>query len=139
MPTRLAAATLLLSLAAAPAAIAQDERYALERTDDGYVRMDLQTGRMSLCTERSGQLVCRLAADDREAFEQDLDRLAARLAAVEDRLAALEGGPDGAPPAAALPDEGEFEKSMDYMERFFRRFMDMVREFDRDEPAPDRT
>jgi Mg2+ and Co2+ transporter CorA len=134
MPTRLAATTLLVTLAAMPPAIAQDERYALERTDDGYVRMDLRTGQMSLCTEQAGQLVCRLAADDRDAFEQDLDQFAARLAAVEDRLAALEGSPD-----EALPGEGEFEKSMDYMERFFRRFLDMVKEFDQDARPPDRT
>ncbi len=134
MPNRLAAATLLVTFAAMPAALAQEERYALERTDDSYVRMDTRTGQVSLCTEQSGQLVCRLAADDREAFEQDLDQLAARLAAVEDRLAALEGTPD-----TTLPSDGEFEKSMDYMERFVRRFMDMVKEFDKDAPAPDRT
>lgn len=134
MPKRLAAATAIVLLAAQPGAFAQEERYALERTEDGYVRMDLQTGQMSLCAETQGQLVCRLAVDDRDAFQDDLDDLQNRLATVEERLAVLEGA---AP--KALPDEGEFEKSMDYMERFLNRFMDLVKKFETDEPAPGRT
>ena len=40
--------------------------------------MDTQTGEMSICEERSGQLVCKLAADERSAFQDDVDRLEAR-------------------------------------------------------------
>lgn len=134
MPTRLAAATVLIALGATTGASAQEDRYTLERTEDGYVRMDTRTGRMSICSEKSSQLVCRLAVDDRDALQDDLDALQARLAAVENRLSALEGAP-----AASLPSEDEFEQSLSYMERFFRRFMDMVKEFDSDTPAPDRT
>ncbi len=134
MSTRLAAATLLLALAATNGASAQEERYAIERTADGYVRLDTRTGQMSACAEQSGQLVCRLAVDDREALQDDIDALQARLAAVEDRLAALEGLP-----AAGLPSEDEFEQSLSYMEQFFRRFMGLVKEFDSEQPAPDRT
>jgi hypothetical protein len=134
MPTRLAAATALFALAATAGAAAQDERYAIERSEDGYVRMDTRTGQMSICSEQSGQLVCRLAVDDREALQDDLEALQARLTAVENRLSALEGVP-----AAGLPSEDEFEQSLSYMERFFRRFMGLVKEFDGERPAPDRT
>lgn len=134
MPTRFAAATVVFTLAATAGASAQDERYTLERTEEGYVRMDTRTGRMSICTERSGQLVCRLAVDDRDAYQDDLDALQARLTAIEERLSALEGAP-----AAGLPGEDEFEQGLGYMERFFRRFMDLVKEFEGGKPAPDRT
>ena len=134
MPRRLAAATALLAFAATADAAAQENRYALERTEDGYVRMDRHTGQISVCTGQSGQLVCRLAADDRDALQDDLDALQARLGAVEDRLAALEGRP-----AAGLPSEDEFEQGLGYMERFFRRFMDIVQEFEREGEAPGRT
>lgn len=134
MPTRLAAATMLLALAASTGASAQEDRYAIERTEDGYVRLDTRTGQMSLCSEQSGQLVCRLAVDDREALQDDMDALQARLAAVEERLSALEGVP-----AAGLPTEDEFEQGLTYMEQFFRRFMGIVRELDGETPAPDRT
>ena len=134
MSARLAAAILLVVLVNPTGASAQEDRYAIERTEDGYVRLDTRTGQMSICSEQSGQLVCRMAVDEREALHDDLDALQERLAAVEDRLAALEGVP-----AAGLPSQDEFEQSLGYMERFFRRFMDMVNEIERNEPTPDRT
>lgn len=134
MSTRLAAATMLLALAATAGASAQDDRYAIERTEDGYVRLDTRTGQTSLCSEQSGQLVCRLAVDDREALQDDLDALQERLAAVEERLSALEGVP-----AAGLPTEDEFEQGLSYMEQFFRRFMGIVRDLEEETPPPDRT
>lgn len=120
--------------------LAQDaERYQLERTEDGYIRLDTRTGAMATCAERSGQLVCRLAADERQAYEDRIDTLDDRLQALEERVAALEASPA---PAAGLPDEEEFEQTLGYMERFFRRFMEIVTSLDREfgsgrEPAPE--
>lgn len=124
---------MLTTIVATPT-IAQDvERYQLERTEDGYVRLDTTTGRMSICQETSGQLVCRAAVEERKAYEQDIGSLHEQIEALESRVAALE-----AAPATGLPSEQEFEQSLGYMEQFFRRFMGIVRDFD-DEPAPDRT
>lgn len=138
--TMLAAAA-LTALSVAPS-VAQDvERYRLERTDDGYVRLDTTTGRTTLCQERSGQLVCKMAVEERSAFEGQIDDLEARIDALENRLATLEAGGR----SEELPSEEEFEQTLGYMERFFRRFMGIVEEFDREEkttqPAPpaDRT
>jgi hypothetical protein len=122
-----------LLIAAFPlSAGAQDtDRYTLEKSADGYVRMDRKTGEMSICAERSGQLVCRLAADERSAYQDQVDRLQERLSDLEKRVAEMETAPrlklDG-----ALPSEEDFEKSLGYMERFFRRFMDIVKDFDKD-------
>ena len=112
----LAAASLGAIVAAGGAASAQDgERFWVEKSQDGYVRTD-------------GRLVCRLAADDRRALQDEIARLQDEVAAIEERLAALEDRTrdDG------LPSEDEFEKTMGYMERFFRRFMGIVKEFERD-------
>lgn len=127
-----------------PSLAQEAERYRLERTEDGYVRLDTRTGAMATCQERGGQLVCRQAADEREAHEDRLDALDDRIKALEERLATLEAAPA---PAAGLPSEDEFEQTLGYMERFFRRFMEIVTSFDREfgsgqEPAtpePDRT
>ncbi|MCK5748272.1 MAG: hypothetical protein KAH44_18790, partial [Oricola sp.] len=74
------AATALLAplLAAAPAS-AENGRYVMEKTGEGYVRMDTASGEMSICTEKNGQLVCKLAADERAAFQDALDRLEERV------------------------------------------------------------
>lgn len=115
--------------AAVPGAVAQEAetRYTLEKTPDGYVRMDTRTGEMSVCMERTGQLVCRLAADERSVWQDEIDRLARRLDEVEKRLGALEGP---RAPQTVLPSEEQFEQSLTFMERFFRRFIDIVKDLE---------
>lgn len=130
-------AAVVLALSAS-AAWAQTARFTVEKTEDGYVRMDTETGQMSVCSVTGNQMVCKMAADERAAFDADIVALEDRVAALEQRLAqtALEGEGSG------LPSEGEFEQTMDYMERFMNRFMGIVEGFDgpqTDEPAPDRT
>ena len=72
----IAATGALIILSTMTGATAQEaERFQLERTDEGYVRMDTRTGAMSLCRERSGQLVCAPAADERTAYEEDIATL----------------------------------------------------------------
>ncbi len=117
-------------------ASAAEDRYRLEKTDNGYVRMDTQTGAMSLCEERSGQLVCKLAADERDAYQDQIEQLQNSLKALEDRVSALEKGRIAMPPPG-LPSEEEFEKGMGYMERFFRRFMGIVKDFENEETKPE--
>lgn len=124
-------------LAGATLAAAQETetRYTLEETADGYVRMDNRTGEMSICTERSRQLVCKLAADERSAFQDELDRILTRLDEVEKRLAAVEKAPSA--PDAGLPTEQQFEQTLTFMERFFRRFIDVAKDLDKDLNAPE--
>jgi hypothetical protein len=105
-------------------------RFTLEKTADGYVRMDKTTGEMSICTQQADQLVCRIAADDRVAMEDEIARLDSRLTKVEEKLAA--GGGSGAVSNSTLPTDEEFEKSMTLMEKFFRRFMGVVKDLNED-------
>ena len=131
---------LLLSLVLLPGmALAQDaetSRFQLERTETGLVRLDRQTGAMSLRREDNGTLSCRMAADERAAYEQELDLLTKRVTALEDRMAAETA-------SRALPDEAEIEQSLTIMERFLRRFMAIIEDFTEDrqlqEPGPSRT
>ena len=133
----------VLSAVAAQAAEAGADRYRLEKSAEGYVRMDTLTGAMSLCEEKSGQLVCRMAADERAALQDEIGRVQGSVEALEERVARLEK----APPArldSTLPSEEEFDKTMGYMERFFRTFLNIVKDFSREDgdaakPAPDRT
>ncbi len=135
MRLTIAAATLLCMSAAASAQ--ETNRYSLEKTADGYVRLDNKTGEMSICKEQADQLVCRVAADDRVALEDDMSQLNARLKSVEDRLAAFEKS--GMPAKDALPTDEEFEKTMGYMEKFFRRFMGVVKDLNETEIQPNKT
>lgn len=114
----------------ASSAYAQDNgRYRIEGTETGYVRLDTRTGALSVCNEQQGQLICKMATEDREAYENDISDLQDRVKKLEDKLAAVESGAASAT-SSKLPSEAEFEQSLGYMERFMRRFMDVAKSFD---------
>ena len=137
MPYRTAFLAAVCSAMVALPALAEDgERYRMERTEDGFVRMDMATGQMSVCRERGVELVCRAAVDEREAYHREIGDLEERVELLEQRLAELERA--GAQPRSSAPSDEDFEQTLNQMERFFRRFFGLVREFDQ-EPAPDRT
>lgn len=126
-----------------PFAMAQDagsNRYMLEKSDTGFVRLDRQTGAVTLCKETEGTLTCRMAADERAAYDEDLNRLEKRIEALEKQMAegtALKSGD--------LPSDAEIDRSIGIMERFMRAFFNLVQEFQGEEktpnsgPIPDRT
>lgn len=138
------AAYLIVPVLAVPllsgASASDTERYRLEKTDDGYVRMDTRTGEMSVCAERRGEMVCRMAADERTAMQDEIDRLQGDVESLEHRVDRLENSLT-ARVEKTLPTEEEFDKSLDYMERFFRGFMGIVKELEdeADRPGSDRT
>ncbi|MBO9192945.1 MULTISPECIES: hypothetical protein [unclassified Rhizobium] len=104
---------------AASAAEPDASRFQLERSGDHFVRLDRQTGAMSLCEEKDGALVCRMAADERAAYESELDRLSDRVTALENKSVVNK----------ALPSDAEIDRSIGIMERWMRSFMGIVKEF----------
>ena len=136
---------LLGPLLAGEVSAAEVERYRLEKSATGYVRMDTQTGEMSICEEKWNQLVCKMAADERTAVQDEIESLQAEVKALEERLAtvkALEGRVAALENSLAakiertLPTEEEFNKTMSYMERFFRGFIGIVKDLEEENSAP---
>ena len=97
--------------------------------------MDTQTGAMSVCNERDGQLVCRVAADERAAFQDEIDRLQGTVKALDGRVTKLENSLS-AKLESKLPSEEDFNKTMSYMERFVRGFMGIVKDMDKENGDP---
>ncbi|UCI07438.1 hypothetical protein [Mesorhizobium sp. B1-1-8] len=122
----------LCSLVAASAWSEEADRYRLEKSANGYVRMDTKTGAMSVCEERSGQLVCKMAADERSAYQDEIDRLQNSVKALDERVTKLENSPS-ARLESNLPSEEDFNRTMGYMERFFRTFKDIVKDMDKED------
>jgi hypothetical protein len=127
----------VLTLLSVSANAEDTARYALEKTSDGYVRMDKLTGEMSICNVNGDQLVCRIAADDRVAMEDEIARIDGRLAKVEEKIADMKQS--GLTSDQRMPADEEFEKTMGYMEKFFRRFMGVVKELNDEENGPQKT
>ena len=133
----------ILLLSAGMPAVAQEtstDRYTLEKSESGFVRLDRQTGAVTLCTEADGTLTCRMAADERAAYDEDLARLEKRVEALEKQIA------DGtAARSGELPSDAEIDRSIGIMERFMRAFFGLVQEFQDEQQenqqgtVPDRT
>ncbi|TJX47937.1 MAG: hypothetical protein E5W21_20665 [Mesorhizobium sp.] len=121
----------LVSLVAASAYSEETDRYRLEKSATGYIRMDTQTGAMSICEERSGQLVCKMAADERAAYQDEVDKLQTSVKALDERVAKLENSLS-ARLESQLPSEEDFNKTLGYMEQFFRTFKDIVKDMDKE-------
>lgn len=103
-------------------------RYVMEKTENGFVRLDTVTGEMSICSQRAGQLVCKLAADERRAFEQTLSELSGRVSALEQRL----GSAPPRKPGNDFPDNAELDRALDAMEKMMRGFFGMVEDLRED-------
>ena len=128
--------SLLLAAGAPATASAQDiQRFQMQRTDNGFMVMDTQTGAASFCRERSGEFVCNETREDQAASQSEIDNLRKKVTELEARIEALEGGSAS---AGNLPSETEFEQTLNFMERFFRRFVDIVKglETEDNQPAP---
>ncbi|WP_442579189.1 hypothetical protein ACSBOB_27340 [Mesorhizobium sp. ASY16-5R] len=125
-------------------ALADEDRYVLEKSDDGFVRMDRTTGEMSACKLDGIALVCKLAADERTAYQDEIDRLQQDLKSLDERVAKLENSLTSRL-ESSLPSEEEFQKGLGYMERFLRSFRDTVQDLDKEptnqggSTAPDKT
>lgn len=96
------------------------ERYSIAKTDEGFIRTDSQTGRTSMCTLRERQLICRASADERQAFEETIARLEARIAEFEQASSDK--------PRSNLPTDEEMDQVFDTMESFVQRFFSMIEE-----------
>ena len=118
----LAASIILASaaLAGMPGTVAaQETRYQLQRTDDGFARIDTRTGEVSSCRERGDQLVCRMAADERTALMDHIDDLETRIEALEARE-----------PSGAMPTTEDIDQALTLMDRFMRGFVGIVRDME---------
>ncbi len=115
-------------LLASPGGAAEQDagRFQLERSGDHFVRLDRQTGAMTICQDQNGNLVCRMAADERTAYDGELDRLSDRVTKLEKTVAANKG--------SSLPSDADVDRTLGIMQKFMRGFMGMAKEFQNEEP-----
>jgi hypothetical protein len=139
------AVLILAALAlAVPAAFAQgtpaesdETRYTFNRADDGYLRLDGRTGQVSICTRRSVGWACQAVPDERTALEAEIARLQGENVTLKKELIArnlpLPGTVKPEPPAGKpeeprvqLPSDAELNKVMNFMEKVWRRLVEMI-------------
>jgi hypothetical protein len=113
-------------------------RYILNKVQDGFVRLDTQTGAVEFCSQRTVGWACQAAPEDSAAFEHEIERLQSENAALKQAL--ISHGlplPDGMMPKTSgtehnnditirLPDNADIDRAMSYLTQMWQRFVDAV-------------
>ena len=108
-------------------------RYALAPLDGGVVKLDTRTGAVTECRRKDDALSCVLAQDERRKMQDEIDRLMSVNAELRAKLSSTSTG-GAVKPAPALPSDEEVDRALSLMERFLRRFKDIMREDDKGTP-----
>jgi hypothetical protein len=148
------------SLSAGGAASAQTRpdtengRYALSPTGDGVLRLDTKTGSVSTCTNSGAGWACYAVPDERAALDAEIGRLQAENEKLKTQLAERDStagkvgealpksdSPTKGEPKSAeggrkieipLPSDQDMDRAMSFLERAWRRLIEMANRIQRD-------
>ena len=146
MRTLLIAAAVAVAAAAAQAQTAtpdsENGRFTFNKVQDGVLRLDTRTGQVSLCTNRTVGWACQSVPDERAALETEIGRLQNENATLKKDMIArglpLPGGLKSDPNAGRnqvelkLPSDADIDRMMTFMEKIWRRLIDMVQGMQKD-------
>jgi hypothetical protein len=139
-----------------PASTEDNTRFSFHRVGDSFVRLDGRTGNVSLCRHGAGGWSCQAVPDQRNALENEIGRLQSENATLKRQMLArgleLPGGTtalppvakapetkspearsaDRTPPRVQLPDDAELNRMFAFMEKVWRRMVEMMAALQRD-------
>ena len=109
-------------------------RFAMAPVDGGFLRMDTDTGTVSLCAKKAGAWSCETVPDDYKTMQKDADRLTQENATLRRELSELrrEGSATAKSPAPSsdrkleLPSEEEIDKAIGQFEKYVKKFKDLI-------------
>ena len=119
-------------------------RYSFNRVDDGFLRLDNQTGQVAFCNARAVGWACQAVPEDRAALEKEIARLQGEVASLRSEIAALrEPPPPPRPPADLTPptaDKSEdatklradLARARTAFENAWRRLVEIIANFQKD-------
>jgi exonuclease VII small subunit len=124
---------LVIVVASAPAlfgAELNDQRFSFTETPNGFIRLDKVTGQVSACTMRESGLVCKMAADERQAYQEEINRIDARLNKLQERITSLESGEFLKKKAkkSFAEAEQELDQALKLADKAFRHFFNLMQD-----------
>jgi len=81
----------------------QASRFSFNRVDDGFLRLDNQTGQIAYCSAHTVGWACQAVPEDRAALDKEISRLKDEVANLKAQLALVREPPPPRPPAGLSP------------------------------------
>lgn len=97
--------------AAAPITAEAPARYAFNRVNDGFLRLDNVSGQIAFCSPTSAGWACQAVPEDRAALEKEIARLQDEVANLKQEVASLREPPPPRPPANLSPPSAQSERA----------------------------
>ena len=133
--------TLSLAIVSAPSAQtttpdSENGRYGFNPVADGVLRLDTRTGQVSQCSRSDAGWTCNAVPDERSALETEIARLQGENATLKKELLARglpvpgvpsQSGAKPSEPELRLPSDAEVDKVMSFLEKTWRRLIEMGR------------
>jgi hypothetical protein len=120
----------------------ENGRFTFNHIQDALVRLDTRTGQVSLCTKRPAGWACEAVPDERTALENEIARLQSENAGLKKEMIArgvpIPGATKGDSSASKpqvelkLPNDADLDRIMTFMEKIWRRLIEMVQGVQRD-------
>ena len=121
----------------------ENGRHSFTRVEDGFLRLDQRTGKVSLCSRRNLGWACHPIADERAALEEEIARLQKDNAGLKQELLSrnlpLPGSIKPESPTAQRPDRGikppdaaDIDRAVAYAEQIWKRLVEMISRLQRD-------
>jgi hypothetical protein len=132
----------VLAFAQGPFADTGSGRFTFREVADGILRLDTDSGRVSLCSRRSAGWTCNAVPETAAALESEIGRLQDENASLKRELLANGRSlPDGAPGGSRpprpdargpdLPSDADIDRVMTFLDKLWHRLMDMVQSMQR--------
>ncbi len=118
----------------------KSERYTMSPTDDGFVRLDKQTGAMAQCTRNDGVWACKPMADSQGELQKEIDELRAENKSLRKQVDDLEEtlgiGPtppddSGPPNKFTLPSEEDVDRAFDCLESMLSKLRERMEKLEK--------
>ena len=119
----------------------ENGRYSFHLLADGALRLDTRTGQVSQCSRSDVGWACKVVPDERSALETEIAHLQGENATLKKELlarglpvAGVQGsaGAKSGEPELKLPSDAEVDKVISFLEKVWRRLIEMGRTVQRD-------
>jgi hypothetical protein len=125
----------------------ENGRYTFSPTANGVMRLDTKTGAVSNCSNSPAGWACYAVPDERKALDEEIgrlqaenDRLKAQLASRDPAASAKGDGKPSAPGTAdndrkieiPLPSDQDMDRVMSFLQRAWKRLVDMANQMQKD-------